>query len=107
MAKLYKQVAVDGSDDPVQLYAEHVDVDYGVSLKALHANGGVVYVGFDEDVTTASGYPLAAGEEFPVPVDNKQDKFRPDDADPSGDFLLTDVWLVGDTADDKVAVVGR
>jgi hypothetical protein len=35
----------------------------GVVIKALGSNSGIVYVGNDENVTTATGFPLAAGEQ--------------------------------------------
>lgn len=33
-----------------------------VAVRAPDSNGEIVYVGFDEDVTTSDGFPLPAGE---------------------------------------------
>lgn len=47
-----------------------------VSIKALAANTGTVYVGDSSSVTSSTGYPLAAGEETPpLPVANVDDLY--------------------------------
>jgi len=48
---------------------------HGVNLKAATTNGGVIYVGSGLNVTPGTtaatdGYPLAAGQELYVPVDD-------------------------------------
>lgn len=37
-------------------------VSTGVVIKALASNSGTVYVGNDSNVTTSTGFPLAAGD---------------------------------------------
>lgn len=38
-------------------------VAYGIRIKALPGNTGVVYVGLDNTVSATTGYPLSASEE--------------------------------------------
>jgi hypothetical protein len=40
----------------------------GVIVKALSDNAGTVYVGFG-DVTTATGFPLSAGDSVPLNIE--------------------------------------
>jgi hypothetical protein len=53
----------------------------GVSIKALAANTNTVYVGSDSSVTNSNGYPLAAGEEVFIIVND-----------------LSKVWIYGGAA---------
>ena len=59
----------------------------GVSVKALAANTAIVYVG-GSNLTTANGYPLAAGDAISLAVD-----------DPSR------VWAVAASGAQNVAVI--
>lgn len=59
----------------------------GVRIKALAANGDTVYVGSSSGVTSASGFPLAAGQELTLPVSS-----------------LTKVWVIGGAASQGYAV---
>lgn len=40
----------------------------GARIKALAGNADVVYVGSSSGISVSQGYPLAAGEELPIPV---------------------------------------
>ena len=41
----------------------------GVMFKAETANTGVIYIGFGNSITTATGWPLPAGETITIPAD--------------------------------------
>lgn len=51
-----------------QLANVQTTLQRGAWIKALSTNSGIVYVGL-EGVTTATGYPLSAGQELAIPVD--------------------------------------
>jgi len=59
-----------------QLTSADVPCDHGVCIKANPANGGIVYVGFNSDLTagsaapTTDGFPLSAGEAIDLEIDN-------------------------------------
>lgn len=59
-----------------QITATEIPLDQGVVIKALAANSGTVFVGTDSGVTNGTagtltdGYPLAAGEELPVHIND-------------------------------------
>lgn len=65
---------------PAQIDAPAKELFRGVAIKADPSNTDVVYIGFGDSVSATSGYPLAAGEEFPdfLPV-----------------FDVKKVWFVG------------
>jgi hypothetical protein len=60
----------------VQLLATARPCSHGVFVKAAPTNSGIVYIGRSSAVTASSaapttdGYPLSAGEELPVLVDD-------------------------------------
>lgn len=72
----------------VQLIGTSVPLAYGILIRALSSNSGTVYVGVADDVTTATGFPLAAGDTIYLP------KYLVADAD--------DVWLIGSGAGQAV-----
>ena len=68
-AVLADQVAVTSAGTAVPLTDESTSLTSGVRVKALADNTGTVYVG-DENVAAATGYPLAAGEEVFVEIND-------------------------------------
>lgn len=42
----------------------------GIKIKALPGNSGVIYVGFNSGVTTSNGYPLQAGSEVTINMED-------------------------------------
>jgi len=71
----------------VQLVGAALADRRGVSVKALHSNIGLVYLGHDDTVTASTGYPLKKGESY--------------NADLSGSAAI---WAISDTAAQGVAI---
>lgn len=65
------QTAVTSAGTAVRLAANQVCVD-AVLVKAITANTGIMYVGDDgnSDVSSTTGYPLAAGDQVILDVRN-------------------------------------
>ena len=57
-----------------------------ITIKADAANTGIVYVGHDNSVGVATGFPLAKGESIEIDVDS-----------------VDKVWVVGSAAGQKYA----
>jgi hypothetical protein len=72
----------------LRLVAATTPVAVAVLIKALADNSGTVYVG-GSTVTTANGFPLAAGEETEVVRDEIPD--------------ATDIYVIGSAAGQAVA----
>ncbi len=92
MALLGNQVTVSGTAQQLTSSAALVET---LIVKALEANANPVYVG-ELGVTTATGYPLYAGEEFVLtpPHGNLQRTPKP-----------SEIYVIG-TASDKIAWIG-
>lgn len=43
-----------------------------VAIRALPSNGGLIYVGFDDQVDVNNGFPLQAGDSISVEIDANQ-----------------------------------
>lgn len=72
----------------VQLDATPLTSRKGLSIKGHPDNGGVIYIGADDTVTTATGYPLSAHEAVAL------------------DLSATHgVWAIADMADQTAAVL--
>jgi hypothetical protein len=67
------QITVTTAGTAVQ--GPDVDLENGVWIKALAGNSGVVYVGNDgeDDVTSANGFELSAGDAIVIQVSNLSD----------------------------------
>lgn len=70
-----EQVVVGGGSHPA---------NHGVIVKALPTNTGTVYVGDSAGVTTATGFPLEAGETVSIPVDDADKVWVATDTDNQG-----------------------
>lgn len=57
-----------------------------IIVRAPSENGGVVYVGFDDDLDVSNGFPLTAGDAVSFDVDTNQQG----------------VFVVGDTTGDEI-----
>lgn len=68
-ALLNGRATVASAETAVPLAGESTPLTSGVRVKALAGNTGTVYIG-DEDVAAATGYPLAAGEEVFVEIND-------------------------------------
>lgn len=90
---------IDAAAEPL---ASSQVVKSGVVIKALAANTGIVYVGFDADVTASNGFPLAAGaqQSFDVALFT--------DADPTAASTgnLANIYVIGSAANQGVAYFG-
>lgn len=64
-------VAVVGTAEPLATASTPI---ISVTVKALHGNTGMVYVG-NEDVTSATGYVLDAGEPVSIDIDDLADVY--------------------------------
>jgi hypothetical protein len=51
-----------GAAEP--LTADNIIIKYGVSIRALAGNSGVVYLNWLDTATSSNGYQLAAGQEI-------------------------------------------
>lgn len=69
----------------VQITATETLLQVGVTIKALAGNSNTVYIGASDAVTSSTGYPLAAGEEKFIPVDD-----------------LSLVWLIGGASGQEI-----
>lgn len=65
---------VDVDQVAERLTTASVGCQQGVLIKALAANSGTVYVG-GSTVSTTTGYPLAAGEEVFISIENLDDVY--------------------------------
>jgi hypothetical protein len=74
--------------DAVQITATATKLGQGVWIKALAGNSNTVYVGSSSAVVSSSGYPLAAGAELFVPIND-----------------LSKVWLIGGASDQEIRYV--
>lgn len=43
-----------------------------IGLRAPEGNSGAVYIGWDDDITTSSGFPIYAEDSFSIDLDNTQ-----------------------------------
>lgn len=57
-----------------------------VIIRTNPNNGGIVYIGFDSNVTTSNGFPLEAGDSISIDIDVDKES----------------LWGVADTANDDV-----
>lgn len=80
--------AIDVGTSEVQGDDIQAAPDRAIVVTADADNTGTIYVGYDSSVTTANGYPLAAGSSLLLNVDN-----------------LSDVWFIADAAGQKVRYV--
>lgn len=60
----------------------------GVRVKADTGNGDNIYIGDDDTVSTTNGFPLDAGEEVLIPVDE-----------------LSKVWVIGGAVDQDFHII--
>lgn len=65
------------------LAAAPTPLTIGVTVKALEANNGKIYVGFT-GVTAENGFELSAGEQIFMPVKDLEDVFIDTDTDGEG-----------------------
>ncbi len=72
----------------LQMNATSTELAVGVHVKALSTNAGIVYVGGNDDVTTALGYPLSAGQEVFIQVNN-----------------IDQVWVIASAVDQAVRYI--
>lgn len=56
----YGEVILPETDNPVEINPEGEDTG-GIAIRAWN-NNGVVYVGFDDEVDSSTGFPLQDGE---------------------------------------------
>lgn len=75
------QVTISGSAQQLSIIPKGVN---SAVIKALNGNVGVIYVGSDNSVSSATGFELAAGESIPVTLVNP-----------------SKLWVIG-TANDKL-----
>ena len=61
----------------------------GTSIVAFATNSGVIYIGDDSSVTSSTGFPLVAGNVVPWPTND-----------------ISSIWVISDTASQKVGYVG-
>lgn len=62
--------AVTVGTSAAPLRTDSVRPRHGVVLRGDPDNGGTVYVGFSEEVTTGTGFPLLAGESLNLEVED-------------------------------------
>ena len=70
---------------PVQLPEKSVQ---SVTIKADDDNSGNIYVGFDDTVSTTTGFRLKAGQGIDIAIDN-----------------LSKIWLVADADNQKAHIL--
>lgn len=63
----YGNVTV-GSGSVVQITTSDERLERGLLVKSSETNNGIIYVGFNDLVTTGNGYPLNSGAELVLPV---------------------------------------
>lgn len=83
---LARQLAVNGS--AVRLDSTGFDGRYAISVKALAANGGKVYVGASSAVTTTDGYELDKSASLDLGLSTR-----------------ASVWAIGSAAGQRVSVL--
>lgn len=70
--RTYGVTTVNGSDTEPEMVMP-ADVDTGAYIIVGHPdNNGPVYLGWDDDVTVASGLPVLPGSSFAVELDNSE-----------------------------------
>lgn len=60
-------VAAAGTNQRITTHSSKVAA---ILIKALTTNGGIIYVGFDDEVSAATGYELEAGDPLTIPIDD-------------------------------------
>lgn len=89
-SELFCGVNSDIDAAPEQLTETDTPLQVGVTLRADLGNTDVVYIIASASGTTANGYPLEAGDERFIPIDN-----------------LNKVWLIGGAANQSVRYIGN
>ena len=77
------QKAVENAGTEESLAAAPTPLTIGVTVKALEANNGKIYVGFT-GVTAANGFELSPGEQIFMPVKDLEEVFIDTDTDTEG-----------------------
>lgn len=62
---------VGSANDPQELLSLDTETST-VVIRALSSNSGPIYIGFDTDVTTSSGFPIPADSGISIDIDNSQ-----------------------------------
>lgn len=85
----HSQRTIANTANGTRVVAAATSAKFGVRLKAAAGNTEPVFVG-GFGVTTSTGYPLAAGEELPIPVGNATDVYA---ICASGGQTLAAIWF--------------
>lgn len=84
----YDVTSFSAANDPTEIITSGT-VTGSVVLRAIPGNGGIVYIGFNSNVTTSNGFPLEAGDSLSLDIDiDKQPLWGT--ADTGGDEIR---WL--------------
>ena len=87
-APQYDQTTSIDHTEAQRLTTDNIVPSYGIQIKALAANTGKVYVGYDNDVVTTTGYELSAGQEVFISLAEVQDAYN--------------VWIIASAASQGV-----
>ncbi len=87
---IHGQKTISAAGTQEVLIADTTQTTMYVTIKALHANTNMVYVG-DSDVSSANGYVLDSGEEITLCVDNAKDNIYID-VDTNGEGVSYIGW---------------
>jgi hypothetical protein len=59
----------------VQLTTQDLKATVGIELLADAANSGTIYIGFNTNITSSTGFPLKAGDSINLPVRSANEIF--------------------------------
>lgn len=86
--RAYTAVTLDAASEPEQLLPSTTQTG-SVVIRAWTVSGDAVYIGWDDDVTPSTGFPLEQGDTLSIQIDNEQQS----------------IWAVGESAGDELRVI--
>lgn len=81
----YDRVLFTNTNEPERLISAATETS-SVLLRTNPDNNGVIYVGFDDDVTTQTGFPMEPGDAITISIDVAEEG----------------IWGVADTQNDDL-----
>lgn len=81
----YDRTLFTTANDPERIIGVGIETS-SVLLRTNPDNNGVIYVGFDDDVTTSNGFPMEPGDAITISIDVAEEG----------------IWAVADTQNDDI-----
>lgn len=86
--RAYTSVTLDTAGEAESLLPATTETG-SVAIRAWNLNGAAIYIGWDENVTISTGFPLENGESLSFEIDNSEQQ----------------IWAVGEQDNETVKVI--